>query len=342
MLSSRAVESMSSGAEASPQLGRVRSHLLALQDEICSALEARDASACFRRDEIPREHGGLSRPRVLSDGEVLERAAVHFSHTVGKRMPKAASERRPELAGRRYEALSLSLIVHPRNPYVPTSHANYRFFVAHPPESSADEAVWWFGGGLDLTPYYGFEQDAVHWHRTAAEACRGYGADLHARLKRACDDYFFLPHRDEHRGIGGLFFDDLGPDFAPAGNDGDGFEWAFGFWRAASDAYLKAYIPILERRCTTSYGDRERQFQLYRRGRYVEFNLLYDRGTRFGLQAGARSESVLASMPPLVRWVYDFEAKPDTPEARLVEQFLKPRDWLAADLALDTEVEGTP
>lgn len=324
---------MSSSASHPPDLTRVRSHLLALQDEICAALEARDDSARFRRDEIEREEGGLSRPRVLSDGEVLERAAVHFSHTVGQRMPKAASERRPELAGRRYEALSLSLIVHPRNPYVPTCHANYRFFTAHPPESGAGEAVWWFGGGLDLTPYYGFEEDAVHWHRTAAEACGGYGTELHTRLKKACDDYFFLPHRDEHRGIGGLFFDDMGPDSAPAGGDDGGFESTFGFWRAASEAYLKAYIPILDRRCKTAYGDRERQFQLYRRGRYVEFNLLYDRGTRFGLQAGARSESILASMPPLVRWVYDFEAKPDTSEARLVEQFLVPRDWLASDPA---------
>ena len=325
------------GAEAQPDLGLVRSHLLALQDEICAALEDRDGGARFQRDEIAREAGGLSRPRVLSDGSVLERAAVHFSHTVGQRMPKAASERRPELTGRRYEAVSLSLIVHPCNPYAPTSHANYRFFVAHPPETGPGGAVWWFGGGLDLTPYYGFPEDAVHWHRTAFEACRPHGADLYPRMKKACDDYFFLPHRAEQRGLGGLFFDDVGAEFSFSGSESggleSGFEPAFGFWRAASDAYLKAYLPILERRCNMPYGDRERQFQLYRRGRYVEFNLLYDRGTRFGLQAGGRSESILASMPPLVRWVYDFEAEPGSPEACLIEQFLTPHDWLAPDPA---------
>jgi coproporphyrinogen III oxidase len=252
-------------------------------------------------------------------------------------MPQAASERRPELAGRRYEAVSLSLIVHPRNPYVPTSHANYRFFVAHPPEPArgGEGAVWWFGGGLDLTPYYGFEEDAVHWHRTVAQACGPYGADLYPRLKQACDEYFFLPHRGEHRGVGGLFFDDLGPDFAPEGFARGSFEGAFAFWRAAGDAFLKAYIPILARRRDTPHGDRERQFQLYRRGRYVEFNLLYDRGTRFGLQAGGRSESILASMPPLVRWVYDFQADPGSPEARLSEHFLQPRDWLASGAGMD-------
>jgi coproporphyrinogen III oxidase len=328
---------MADEGEGSSDLARVQTHLMALQDEICAALEEQDGSARFRRDEIAREDGGLSRPRVLSDGSVLERAAVHFSHTVGKRMPQAASERRPELAGRRYEAVSVSLIVHPRNPYVPTSHANYRFFVAHPPEPArgGEGAVWWFGGGLDLTPYYGFEEDAVHWHRTAAQACRPYGADLYPRLKQACDEYFFLPHRGEHRGVGGLFFDDLGPDFAPEGFARGSFEGAFAFWRAAGDAFLKAYVPILARRRDTPHGDRERQFQLYRRGRYVEFNLLYDRGTRFGLQAGGRSESILASMPPLVRWVYDFQADAGSPEARLSEHFLQPRDWLASGSGMD-------
>ena len=345
-------------AEEAPDLERVRSHLLALQDEICRALESRDGSAEFRRDEIAREGGGLSRPRVLSDGRVLERAAVHFSHTIGQRMPQAASERRPELAGRRYEAVSVSLIVHPRNPYVPTSHANYRFFVAHAPDGpgSAGElapgapgAVWWFGGGLDLTPYYGFEEDAVHWHRTAEQACRRFGPDLYPLFKKACDDYFFLPHRAEHRGIGGLFFDDLSADFSPDGSSGlgssaagaspaeaspagatsAGFDGAFAFWQAASHAYLEGYLPILDRRAESPYGDRERDFQLYRRGRYVEFNLLYDRGTRFGLQAGGRTESILASMPPLVRWVYDFQPEPGSPEAELTEKFLQPRDWLA-------------
>ena len=297
-------------------IASVRTYLEAFQDRVCEAVEAADGAARFQREEIEREGGGRSRPRVLEDGEVVERAAVNFSHTVGEHLPPAATERRPELAGGRYEAVSVSLIVHPRNPYAPTSHANFRYFHA---SKENVESVWWFGGGFDLTPYYGFEDDAVHWHRAARDACAPFGADLYERSKKACDEYFYLPHRSEPRGIGGLFFDDY---------DEGGFDSAFAFVRSASAAYLDAYFPILRRRAKTPYGERERQFQLYRRGRYVEFNLLQDRGTRFGLQAGARTESVLASMPPLVRWQYDYQPEPGSAEARLTTDFLRPRDWL--------------
>jgi coproporphyrinogen III oxidase len=294
----------------------VRAYLLDLQDRICAALEAEDGAARFREERIETPTGGLSRPRVLEGGDVIEKTAVHFSHTIGKALPAAATERRPELAGRGYEAVSVSLIVHPRNPYVPTSHANVRLFVAH-----GDAPVWWFGGGFDLTPYYGFEEDAVHWHRCARDACAPLGDGAYARLKKWCDDYFYLPHRSEPRGIGGLFFDDL---------DEGGFERCFAFQRSVGDHYLAAYIPIVARRKATPYGERERAFQLYRRGRYAEFNLLYDRGTRFGLQSGGRVESILASMPPLAAWRYDWRPEPGTPEAQLYDEFLRARDWLAA------------
>jgi coproporphyrinogen III oxidase len=295
----------------------VRDYLCDLQDRICDALEAEEPVARFAREEIERPGGGLSRPRVLSDGPVIERAAVNFTHTRGVDLPPAATERRPELAGRRYQAVSVSLIVHPRNPYAPTCHANFRAFIADAPDSQV-ESVWWFGGGFDLTPYYGFEEDARHWHRTARDACDPFGSDWHARFKAGCDAYFRLPHRDEPRGVGGVFFDDL---------DEGGFEHCFGFLRSIGDAFIDAYLPILRQRKDLPYGEREREFQLYRRGRYVEFNLLYDRGTRFGLQAGARVESVLASMPPLVAWRYDYRPEPGTPEARLYSDFLVPRDW---------------
>jgi coproporphyrinogen III oxidase len=263
---------------------------------------------------------------VLSDGALLERAAVHFTHTVGKRLPPAATERRPELTGGSYRAVSVSLIVHPRNPYVPTCHANFRVFYATP--EAGGEPVWWFGGGFDLTPYYGFEEDVVHWHRVARDACDPFGKSLYPEMKKACDEYFYLPHRDEPRGVGGLFFDDL--ESVP-GRDGQGdssFETCFGFVRSVSSAFLDAYLPILRRRKNAPYGERERDFQLYRRGRYVEYNLLYDRGTRFGLQVAGRAESILASMPPLVQWRYDWQPASDTPEARLYADFLRPRDWL--------------
>jgi len=300
-------------------VGAVQAYLEAFQNRVCEAIEAADGGARFRRDEIERKRGGRSRPRVLEGGEIVERAAVNFSHTVGEHLPPAATERRPELAGGRYEAVSVSLIVHPRNPYAPTSHANFRYFHA---SRKGVEAVWWFGGGFDLTPFYGFEEDAMLWHRSARDACAPFGDDLYEHCKQACDAYFYLPHRGEPRGIGGLFFDDY---------DEGGYDRAFAFVRSASDAYMDAYFRILQRRARTPFGERERQFQLYRRGRYVEFNLLHDRGTRFGLQAGARTESVLASMPPLARWQYDYRPEPGSPEARLTTDFLRPRDWFAQE-----------
>jgi coproporphyrinogen III oxidase len=300
-----------------PAVAPVRAHLEGLQDRICAALEAADGSARFREERFESPTGGLARPRVLEGGTVIEKTAVHFSHTLGKALPAAATERRPELAGRRYEAVSVSLIVHPRNPYVPTSHANVRFFLAH--GDAGAEPVWWFGGGFDLTPFYGFAEDAVHWHRVARDACAPLGPQAYPRFKKWCDEYFFLPHRSEARGIGGLFFDDL---------DEGGFARCFTFWKSVGDAYVPAYVPIVERRKATPYGDRERAFQLYRRGRYAEFNLLYDRGTRFGLQSGGRAESILASLPPLVAWNYDWKPEPGSPEERLYTEFLPPRDWV--------------
>lgn len=303
----------------------VRAWLQDLQERIVLALEEEDGRARFTGEDVERPAGGLSRPRVLEGGSVIERAAVNFSHTRAGELPKAATTRRPELAGRSYEAVSVSLIVHPRNPYAPTSHANFRFFLAPGAATQGatpGEDVWWFGGGFDLTPYYGFEEDAVHWHRTARSACEPHGEKIHGRFKRACDEYFFLGHRQEARGIGGVFFDDW--------NDGS-FERSFALQRDIGESFLPAYRPILARRKGTSYGDRERNFQLYRRGRYVEFNLLQDRGTLFGLQAGGPVESILASMPPLVRWQYDYEPEADSPEGRLMRDFLPPRDWLSEE-----------
>ena len=251
-----------------PDVTAVREYLEGLQDRICDVLEKEDGVGRFGRDEIAREGGGVSRPRVLSDGPVLERAAVNFTHTLGRRMPPMATERRPELAGRSYQAVSISLIVHPRNPYAPTSHANFRFFIATD-DAGVEEPAWWFAGGFDMTPYYGFEEDAVHWHRTARDACAPFGKALYPEFKKQCDEYFFLAHRREARGVGGVFFDDL--------SEG-GFAHCFAFQRSVGDAFLEAYLPILQRRKDTPYGEREREFQLYRRGRYVEFNLIYDRG----------------------------------------------------------------
>jgi coproporphyrinogen III oxidase len=297
-----------------PDVAALRAFLESLQDRICAALEAEDGAARFREDRFPTPAGGLARPRVLEGGAVIEKSAVHFSHTRGSQLPAAATERRPELAGRAYEAVSVSLIVHPRNPYVPTSHMNVRFFTAGD--------VWWCGGGFDLTPCYGFDEDCVHWHRTARAACAPLGPEAYPRFKKWCDDYFFLPHRGEPRGVGGLFFDDLAePDLATC----------LAFWRSVGEHYVPAYVPIVARRKRTPYGERERDFQLQRRGRYAEFNLVYDRGTRFGLQSGGRVESILASMPPLAAWRYDWRAEPGTPEALLTERYLVPRDWLAED-----------
>jgi len=289
--------------------------LLALQDKICAALEQSDGKTKFRREEIARPGGGLSRPRVLEGGDVIERAAVNFSHAVGFKLPAAATDRRPELAGSDYEAASVSLIVHPRNPYAPTTHANFRSFVA---SREGQIVAHWFGGGFDLTPFYGFDEDCAHFHRTAKQALDPFGIDLYPRFKAACDRYFYLPHRKEPRGIGGVFFDDF---------EEGGADRAFAITQAVGEAFVPAYQPILDRRKNTPYGERERQFQLYRRGRYVEFNLLLDRGTRFGLETGARTESVLASMPPLVRFEYDYHPDAGTPESRLYEHFLVPREW---------------
>lgn len=292
----------------------VKEYLLGLQDRICASLVAEDGEN-FREDDWERLGGGGGRSRVLVGG-VIEKAGVNFSHVMGRELPAAASARRPELAGRGFEAMGVSVIVHPRNPFAPTSHANVRFFIA---EKEGEEAVWWFGGGFDMTPYYGFEEDAVHWHQTAQEACRPFGDELYGKFKKWCDEYFFLKHRDEPRGVGGLFFDDF--------NEG-GFAHCFAFMRSVGEGFVAAYMPILQRRKGLEYGDRQRQFQLYRRGRYVEFNLVYDRGTLFGLQSGGRTESILVSMPPLVRWEYDWQPEKGSQEAELYDVFLKPRDWV--------------
>jgi coproporphyrinogen III oxidase len=298
-----------------PDAAPVRAWLLDLQDRITAALEAEEPRARFRED-LEEGPGGLSRPRVLEDGEVLEKAAVHVTHSRGERLPPAASERRPDLEGLSFEAAAISLIVHPRSPYAPTSHANVRFF--HAGAGTAKEA-WWFGGGIDLTPVYGFDEDAVHWHERARAACASLGPDAYPRFKAWCDRYFFLPHRGEARGVGGIFFDDL--------SEG-GFARVFRFAKDVGEAWLPAYLPLLRRRKDTPSGDRERAWQLYRRGRYVEFNLLYDRGTRYGLESGRRVESVLASLPREVHFRYALTPAPGTPEAALVPRFLTPRPWL--------------
>ncbi|KPL28143.1 MAG: coproporphyrinogen III oxidase [Acidithiobacillales bacterium SM1_46] len=299
-----------------PDISAVRRYLLELQDRICSELATEDGTEHFREDSWERPEGGGGRTRVLTEGTVFEQAGVNFSHVSGAKLPPSATAHRPELAGRSFQAVGVSLVIHPRNPYVPTSHMNVRFFVA---EKEGADPVWWFGGGFDLTPYYPFEEDCLHWHRTANEACGPYGSDYYARFKKWCDEYFYLKHRGETRGVGGLFFDDFGER---------GFEHSFGFMRSVGDHYLPAYLPIVQNRRDTLYGERERDFQLYRRGRYVEFNLVYDRGTLFGLQSGGRTESILMSLPPLVKWRYNWRPAGGTPEARLYEEFLKPREWL--------------
>lgn len=296
-----------------PDASTVFDYLSALQGRICSGLQSVEPDATFQEDPMPYPNGGISRPRILSGGRAIEQAAVNFTHVRGDRLPPAATKRKPELAGGRFEAVSLSLIVHPRNPYAPTSHANLRFFLA---QKEGVGSIWWFGGGYDLTPYYGFEQDAVHWHATAKAAT----GEHYARCKQWCDEYFHLPHRDEPRGIGGVFFDDW---------NATPFSDCFDFVQRVGDSYLPAYLPILHRRLPMDYGAPQREWQLYRRGRYVEFNLLYDRGTKYGVQSGRRIEAVLASMPPRVRWAYDHKPAPGSPEAALHTDFLRPRDWAA-------------
>ena len=293
----------------------VKSYLLGLQDSICDALQQEDGSP-WQEDNWTRPEGGGGRSRVIANGSVIEKGGVNFSHVSGDQLPASATQSRPELAGRSFEAMGVSLVIHPHNPYIPTSHANVRFFIA---EKDGEDPVWWFGGGYDLTPYYGNQQDCEHWHRTAKEACDGFGKDMYPRLKQQCDKYFYLRHRDEPRGVGGVFFDDLN-DF--------GFDQSFAFMRAIGDSYVDAYLPIMQRRREHPFGERERNFQLYRRGRYVEFNLVYDRGTLFGLQTGGRTESILMSMPPMVRWEYDWQPEAGSAEDELYTKYLIDRDWV--------------
>jgi coproporphyrinogen III oxidase len=300
----------------SDSIEAVKAYLLDLQERICRALQTEDGQATFIEDAWQRPAGGGGRTRVIAEGAVFEKGGVNFSHVFGDSLPPSASAHRPELAGRGFQALGVSLVMHPRNPHVPTSHANVRLFSA---EKDGEEPVWWFGGGFDLTPYYGNEADCVHWHRVAEQACAPFGADVYPRYKAWCDRYFQLKHRGEPRGIGGLFFDDL--------NDWD-FATCFAFIRAIGDAYCEAYLPIVRRRKATPFSVQQREFQAFRRGRYVEFNLVYDRGTLFGLQSGGRTESILMSLPPEVRWAYDWQPQAGSAEARLTEYFLQNRDWL--------------
>ncbi len=303
-------------------LQAVRDYLLSLQADICRQLAEVDGQD-FVTDEWTRDEpegemqltgGGIT--RVLQDSAVIEKGGVNFSHVKGASLPPSATAHRPELAGRSFQAMGVSLVIHPRNPYAPTSHANVRLFVA---EKEGEAPVWWFGGGFDLTPFYLFEEDARFWHEIALAACEPFGSEVYPRFKKWCDEYFYLKHRGETRGVGGLFFDDL--------NEWD-FDTCFAFMRAVGDAYIQAYRPILARRKDTPYGERARNWQLIRRGRYVEFNLVYDRGTIFGLQTGGRTESILMSMPPLAAWAYDHHPEPGTPEAELIEVLENPRDWL--------------
>ncbi|WP_279462889.1 oxygen-dependent coproporphyrinogen oxidase [Aeromonas dhakensis] len=299
-----------------PDVAQVKAFLLQLQDDICRGLEQADGAGHFVEDAWQREGGGGGRTRVLCHGAVIEQGGVNFSHVYGDAMPASATAHRPELAGRRFEAMGVSLVIHPHNPYVPTSHANVRFFIA---EKEGEAPIWWFGGGFDLTPFYPFEEDVRHWHQVSHDLCQPFGDDIYPEFKAWCDRYFFLKHRGETRGVGGLFFDDLNRwPFADS----------FAFMRAVGEGYLAAYLPIVERRKGDAYGEREREFQLYRRGRYVEFNLVYDRGTLFGLQTGGRTESILMSMPPLTRWEYDWQPAAGSPEALLYTDYLKPREWL--------------
>jgi coproporphyrinogen III oxidase len=295
-----------------PDITPVRDYFMALQDRIVAALETLDGEESFTVEDVPGPDGALARPRVLESAGHIEKAAVQFTHSKGASLPEAATARNPHLAGHSFQAAAISLIVHPRNPYVPTTHANLRFFLVE-----ADKPVWYFGGGFDLTPFYGFEEDVVHWHRQSEAATGAH----YAALKQACDEYFYLPHRDECRGVGGIFFDDW--------TEG-GFDASFDFTRAVGDHFLPAYQPIFERRMHTQSSERERDWQLYRRGRYAEFNLAIDRGTKYVLQSGRRVESVLASLPPLAVWKYDYHPPPGTPEALLYSDFLPPRDWLQA------------
>ena len=301
-------------------IDQVKAYLLSLQQDICDQLEQVDGKVGFIKDEWQKpDNSGNGITRVLTNGAVFEQAGVNFSIVHGDNMPASATQLRPELAGRSFSALGVSLVIHPLNPYAPTSHANVRFFIA---EKDGEDPIWWFGGGFDLTPYYGFDEDAILWHQTAKDACDPFGEDVYPKYKKWCDDYFYMKHRDEQRGVGGLFFDDL--------NEG-GFDQCFAFMQSVGNSYIKAYRPIVERRKDAPFTDHERQFQLYRRGRYVEFNLVYDRGTLFGLQTGGRTESILMSLPPLVRWEYQYQPEAGSEEERLYERFIQPQDWLGIE-----------
>ncbi|WP_371375557.1 oxygen-dependent coproporphyrinogen oxidase [Thalassotalea aquiviva] len=295
---------------------QVIDYLKSLQDKICQGLEQADGQGRFVEDNWKREEGGGGRTRVLTDGLVIEQGGVNFSLVSGDKLPPSATAHRPELAGRTWQACGVSLVIHPKNPFIPTSHANVRFFIA---EKDGEEPVWWFGGGFDLTPFYPFKDDVIHWHQTAADLCAPFGERVYDEHKKWCDQYFYLKHRDETRGVGGLFFDDL--------NQWD-FETCFNYIKAVGEGYLKAYVPIMDKRKDTPFTKAQRQFQLYRRGRYVEFNLVFDRGTLFGLQSGGRTESILMSMPPLARWEYNYQPEPDSAEAILYQEYLKPQNWL--------------
>jgi len=306
---------MSQDIDNVPDINKVMTFFKSLQNEICSGLALADGKKEFIEDNWQREQGGGGLTRVLTDGGVFEQAGVNFSHVFGEKMPASATAHRPELEGRTFQACGVSLVIHPKNPYIPTTHANVRFFIA---EKSGEDPVWWFGGGFDLTPFYPFDEDILHWHQTAADLCKPFGNNVYQDHKTWCDNYFYLKHRDETRGVGGLFFDDL---------NHWGFDKSFAYTQAVGNNFLTAYVPIIMKRKNEAYGEKERDFQLYRRGRYVEFNLVYDRGTLFGLQTGGRTESILMSMPPLARWQYNYQAEENSAEALLLN-YLKPQQWL--------------
>jgi coproporphyrinogen III oxidase len=303
-------------ADSVPDIEKVKQYLLKLQDNICQTLELVDGKGSFVEDNWKRELGGGGRTRVLTGGKLIEQGGVNFSHVFGGQLPASATAARPELEGRSFQAVGVSLVIHPHNPFVPTTHANVRFFIADKP---GEEPVWWFGGGFDLTPFYPFHEDVVHWHTVANKLCQPFGDNVYPEYKKWCDDYFYLKHRGETRGVGGLFFDDLNEQ---------GFEKSFKFMQAVGNGFLDAYVPIVEKRKDIPFSQKQRDFQLYRRGRYVEFNLVHDRGTLFGLQTGGRTESILMSMPPLVRWEYCYEPEPESKEANLYANYLHPREWL--------------
>ena len=297
---------------------QVEKYLLNLQNDICEEFGGLDTKSSFDKDVWEREDGrGRGITRVITNGSLFEKGGVNFSIISGDKMPKSATELRPELAGRKFTALGISLVLHPENPFIPTTHANVRFFIA---ENEEEEPLWWFGGGFDLTPYYGFEEDAIHWHKIANKACEPFGEKVYEKYKKWCDDYFYLSHRDEQRGIGGLFFDDL--------NEG-GFDSCFEFMKSIGNHFVEAYKPIVLKRQETPYNEKQKDFQLFRRGRYVEFNLVQDRGTLFGLQSGGRTESILMSLPPKVKWIYQFNISPNSEEEKLTNYYLKPRDWIS-------------